>query len=122
MTSRSRRIRRLGALALLLAWAPVATANAVACGAWCELNGGANSHHATSVHAGHDHGGAPQATHGSTIADPNCAGPDLLIVSAIAPDLLSVPSVTVTADDPPVASPISLIVSSPGIQTPPPRA
>lgn len=104
---------------LLLAWAPIATANAVTCAIWCELNGGLSNHHA-SVHAEHDHGGAQQ-TPGGTISDTNCSSPDLLVVSVVAPDLLVVPSAIVTAAEPPVASPISIIVAYTGSKTPPPR-
>src|SRR5688572_16893465 len=114
MSHRSRRIRRLGGLVLLLAWAPVATANAVTCAIWCEMNGGTTSHH-SSVHAEHDHGGAQQTGTGRAIVDPSCTSPDLLVVSAVTPDLLVAPSAVVTTAEPPVASPISLIVSSSGI-------
>lgn len=107
---------------LLLAWAPVATANAMTCAIWCELNGGLSNHHAAAVHGGHDHGGVQQTKNGGTIADPSCSSPDLIVICAIAPDVLVAPTGIVSAAEPPVASPISLITAHAGSQTPPPRA
>jgi len=121
MSSRSRRIRRLGGLVLLLAWAPIATANAVTCAVWCELNGGVSGHHAAAVHGGHDHGGVQQAGNGNAISDPSCSSPDLLVVSAIAPEVPAAPSVTVTAGDPPVSELFSLASAFQAFDTPPPR-
>jgi hypothetical protein len=123
MSSRSRSFRRFGAIVLLFAWAPVATANAVPCAVWCYMNGGLH-HHVAQVHSGHHHGGAPASQHDcrTAIGGTHCGTPELMVVAAVAPRALSVPTQAVTAGDPPVASPISFMPSSSGTQTPPPKA
>jgi hypothetical protein len=116
------RLRRLGALVLLLAWAPVATANAVTCGIWCEINGGLSGHHASDMHDGHGHDGTEPGQAGSSISATNCGSPGLLIVSAVTPEAIELPTLTVAAGDPPVPSLVSFESASLGYTTPPPRA
>lgn len=120
MLFRSRRTRRIGALALLLAWAPVATANAVTCAVWCEMNGGLAAHHG-SVHGEHDHGGKNQAVPGATIASPDCNSPDLLLVTAVGVESLALPAVVSTAVAVDVMIPASFASSFIGADPPPPR-
>lgn len=110
----------MGALALLLAWAPVATANAITCAVWCEMNGGLSTHHA-SMHGEHDHGGVTQGATGKTVNAPDCGSPDLLLVTAVAPDALAIPFMSVTMIEPPVASLHSFISSLSQANSPPPR-
>lgn len=119
MLIRSRRIRRIGAFALLLAWAPVATANAVTCAVWCEMNGGVAAHHA-SMQAEHHHG-AGQTAPATKIAGPNCASPDLLVVTAVSVEAVALPAVLSTAVAVDVASPASFVSSFVAADTPPPR-
>ena len=122
MSKTSRRIRRWGAVALLFAWAQVATANAVPCAIWCHLNGGAAAHTMASVHGGHNHGGVPQHDCGASVSNGDCSTPQLLVVAAVTPDVLVVPPSPISIADPVVASPATIITSYPGFDTPPPRA
>ena len=122
MSRKTRIVRHFGAIVLLFAWAQVATANAVPCAIWCHLNGGAPAHAPASAHGGHDHGGAPQHDCSPAISGTHCGTPQLLVVAAVTPDILAIPAVTVTAEDPPVAELQSLLSTFTNTDTPPPRA
>ena len=121
MTRMSRRIRRFGAIVLLFAWAPVATANAGPCAVWCYMNGGAQAHVTSMGHAGHMHGTSHGGS-GPTISSAgHCDTPQLMVVAAVTPSLLVAPTQAVTAGDP-VSALHSLVSSFAQTDTPPPRA
>jgi hypothetical protein len=104
---------------LLATWSQVATANAVPCAIWCEIQG---SMAMPGAESGHHHGDAP-AKHdcSRSVSSGHCGTPQLLVVSVVGPELLDVPAQVVTAGDDPVAPLHSFLSSPPGFDTPPPR-
>jgi hypothetical protein len=118
----SRRLaRRIGAIVLLLTWSQVATANAVPCAIWCELQGSLAA--GELMHAGHDHGQAPPS-HDCTasVGASHCGAPQLLVLSAVGHDLLVLPDVADTPADAPAVIPASFSAPPAGFDPPPPRA
>jgi hypothetical protein len=115
-------LRRAGGLFLLMAWMPVATANAAACAAFCLFGTevAAHSHH-HSMGAEHRMAGHHMA--GARVSAPqHCGMPDLLVVTCVPPELSAFPSVDVALVDVHVDVATPLLSATPEFATPPPRA
>lgn len=114
-------LRRAGGLFLLLAWMPVATANAVTCAAFCLLatEMTAHDHHAM----GAEHRQMGHHMPGAKVSAPeHCGMPDLLVVSCVPAELPAFPSVDVAVVDVHVDVASPLLSAPPECGTPPPRA
>lgn len=113
-------LRRGGGLFLLLAWGPVATANAVPCALFCLLEARlAHPNHAMEQ-------GNPLAGHhmpGARISAPeHCSAPELLVVAFVPPELPTPPSIVAVVADMQVPVVIPMQSAPPEFGTPPPRA
>lgn len=111
--------RRAGAIALLVAWVPAATANALTCAVWCQITGQTGEIHvgAHGDGAGHAHGQGEK-----TVSQSSCGAPDLLIVTALPTPAAAVPPVVTTTGELPAAALATFISPHLAFDTPPPRS
>jgi len=112
-------LRRVGGLFLLVAWIPVATANALPCAVFCLFQTSqAHGHHAM----GADHPMAGHHMPGARISAPDhCGAPELLVVTCVPPELPALLSIHLTVADIHVGAVIPLLSAPPEFGTPPPR-
>lgn len=114
-------LRRTGGLFLLVAWMPVATANAVSCAAYCLLGTemATHDHHAK----GAEHRQTGHHMPGARVSAPeHCGMPDLLVVACVPAELPAPPSIAVVVVDVHVAAAEPLLSDIPEFDPPPPRA
>jgi hypothetical protein len=104
----------------MMAWLPVATANALPCAVFCLFQTNqAHGHHAM----GAEHRMAGHHMPGARISAPqHCGAPELLVVTCVPPELPAFQSIDVAAVDMHVAAVTPLLSATPEFATPPPRA
>ena len=113
-------LRRAGGLFLLVAWMPVATANALPCAVFClfQANQGQDHHAMGAAHrlVGHHMPGARVS------APQHCGAPELLVVTCVPAELPAFQSIGVVVVDMHVDAVTPVLSATPEFGTPPPRA
>ena len=114
-------LRRAGGLFLLLAWGPVATANAVTCAAFCLFGTEVVAHGRHAMGAEHRQMGHHMP--GARVSAPeHCGMPELLVVTCVPPELPATPSIDFAVVEVHVDTAVPLLSATPEFGTPPPRA
>src|SRR6266571_2250764 len=107
----SSRFRRLGGVLLLLAWAQVATANALPCGISCLLGKDVVHHH--HADGDEDHAIGHHAAGAKVSAPEYCGTPQLLVTTFVPPDFPTPPSVTVAVAHVSLTAPLPVFSATP---------
>jgi hypothetical protein len=119
---KSRVVRRVGGVLLLLVWAQVATANALPCAICCLLdeNKARQEHHGMAMP---EHSQIGQGVAGANVVvSQSCGKPQLLAVTFLSPALPLAPVVINTRAQNSPETTASVPSPTPRFDTPPPRA